>query len=157
MFHRQFCVYISVIPLIVSVSYLEILRFLSVIEIYIKMSEILIFWLSALISQMAPYLIFILQQKSTHSVNMVLSSQNARLCRNCVLIRPTINVYEKRVIILGQAIVKYNGLSDYSRGFDWSNLFHDCIIAYHTSITEKSVLIRKKLSSRINNRAILNE
>ena len=43
---------------------------------------------------------------------MVLSSQNARLCRNCVLIRPTINDYEKRVIILGQAIVKYNGLSD---------------------------------------------
>ena len=53
------------------------------------MSEILIFWLSALVSQMAPYLIFILLQKSTHSVNMVLSSQNARLCRNCVLIRPT--------------------------------------------------------------------
>ena len=115
MFHRQFFVYFSVIPLIVSVSYLEILRFLSVIEIYIKMSEILIFWLSALISQMAPYLIFILQQKSTHSVNMVLSSQNARLCRNYVLIRPTINDYEKWVIILGQAIVKYNWLSDYSR------------------------------------------
>ena len=55
------------------------------------MSEILIFWLSALISQsqMAPYLTFILLQKSTLSVNMVLSSQNARLCRNCVLIRST--------------------------------------------------------------------
>ena len=53
------------------------------------MSEILIFWLLALNSQMAPYLIFILLQKSTHSVNIMLSSQNARLCRNCVLIRPT--------------------------------------------------------------------
>ena len=40
------------------------------------MSEILILWLSALVSQMAPYLIFILLQKSTHSVNMVLYSQN---------------------------------------------------------------------------------
>ena len=43
--HRQFFVYFSVIPLIVSVSYFEILRFLSVTEI-IKMSEILIIWLS---------------------------------------------------------------------------------------------------------------
>ena len=33
-----------VIPLIVSVRYLEILRFLSVIEMYIKMSEILFFF-----------------------------------------------------------------------------------------------------------------
>ena len=90
MLHRQFFVYFSVIPLIVSVSYFEILRFLSVTEIYIKMSDILIIWLSALVSQMAPYLIFILLQKSTHSVNMVLYSQNARLCRNCALIRPTI-------------------------------------------------------------------
>ena len=89
MLHRQFFVYFSFIPLIVSVSYLEILRFLSITEIYIKMSEILIIWLSALVSQMAPYLIFILPQKSTHSVNMVLYSQNARLCRNCALIRPT--------------------------------------------------------------------
>ena len=38
---------------------------------------------------MAPHLIFILLQKSTHSVNMVLSSQSARLCKNCALIRPT--------------------------------------------------------------------
>ena len=54
------------------------------------MSEILITWLnSALVSQMAPYPIFILPQKSTHSVNIVLHSQNARLCRNCALIRPT--------------------------------------------------------------------
>ena len=52
------------------------------------MSEIIIFWLSALASQTAPYLIFILLQKSTHSVNMVLYSQNARLCRNCALIPP---------------------------------------------------------------------
>ena len=59
---------------------------------YIKMSEILIIWLSALVLQMAPYLIFILLQKSTHSVNIVLYSQNARLCRNCALIRPTIRV-----------------------------------------------------------------
>ena len=43
MLHRQFFVYFSFIPLIVSVSYFEILRFLSVTEIYIKMSEILIF------------------------------------------------------------------------------------------------------------------
>ena len=56
------------------------------------MSEILILWLSALVSHMAPYLIFILLQKSTHSVNMVLYSQNARLCRNCALISPTINL-----------------------------------------------------------------
>ena len=53
------------------------------------MSEILILWLSVLVSQMAPYLIFILLRKSTHSVNMVLYSQNARLYRNCTLIRPT--------------------------------------------------------------------
>ena len=85
MLHRQFFVYFSVIQLIVSVSYFEILRFLSVTEIYINMSEILIIWLSALVSQMAPYLIFILLQKSTHSVIMVLYSQNARLCRNRAL------------------------------------------------------------------------
>ena len=35
MLHRQFFVYFSVVPLIVSVSYFEILRFLSVTEIYI--------------------------------------------------------------------------------------------------------------------------
>ena len=80
MLHRLFFVYFSVIPLIVSVSYFEILRFLSVTEIYIKMSEILIIWLSALVAQMAPYLIFIPLHKSTHSVNVVLYSQNARLC-----------------------------------------------------------------------------
>ena len=91
MFHRQFFVYLSVIPLIVSVSYLEIFQFLSVIKIYIKMLEILIFLLSALISQMALYLIFILLKKSTHSVKIVLSSQYALLCRNCVIICPTIS------------------------------------------------------------------
>ena len=37
-----------------------ILRFLLAIEIYIKVLEILTFWLSALISQVAQYLIFIL-------------------------------------------------------------------------------------------------
>ena len=42
------------------------------------MSEIQNFWLLALISQMPPYLIFILVSKSTHTVNMVLSSQNAQ-------------------------------------------------------------------------------
>ena len=97
MLHRQFFVYFSFIPLIVSVSDLEILRFLSVTEIYIKMSEILIIWLSALVSQMALYLIFILLQKSTHSVNMVLYTQNARLCRNWALIRPTIDEIDKFV------------------------------------------------------------
>ena len=90
MLHRQFFVYFSFIPLIVSVSYLEILTFFSVIEMYIKMSEISTFWLSVLISQVAPYLMFILVSTSTHPVSLVLSSQNARLCRNCALIRPTI-------------------------------------------------------------------
>ena len=42
------------------------------------MSEILNFWLFALISQMAPYLMFILVSKSTHPVSLVLSSQNAQ-------------------------------------------------------------------------------
>ena len=42
------------------------------------MSENPNFWLLALISQMPPYLIFILVSKSTHPVNMVLSSQNAQ-------------------------------------------------------------------------------
>ena len=42
MLHRQFFVYFSFIPLIVSVSYLEILRFLSATEIYIK--HILSIW-----------------------------------------------------------------------------------------------------------------
>jgi hypothetical protein len=59
------------------VSYLGILKFLSVIKIYDKMSEIPHFWLSALISQMPPYLIFILVSK--YAVNMVLSSQKCRI------------------------------------------------------------------------------
>ena len=42
------------------------------------MSEILNFWLFALISQMPPYLMFILVSKSTHPVSLVLSSQNAQ-------------------------------------------------------------------------------
>jgi hypothetical protein len=42
------------------------------------MSEITIFLLLALISQMPLYLIFILMSKSTHPVNMVLSLQNAQ-------------------------------------------------------------------------------
>ena len=114
MLHRQFFVYCSFIPLIVSVSYLEILRFLSVTEIYIKMSEILIIWLSALVSQMmAPYLIFILLQKSTHSVNMVLYSQNARLCRNCVLIRPTIK--QKRKYKLGKQLITHKDVVNKER------------------------------------------
>jgi hypothetical protein len=36
----SFCAYVSTIQLIFSVSYVGILKFLSVIEIYIKMSEI---------------------------------------------------------------------------------------------------------------------
>ena len=58
---------------------------------YIKTSESLNFWLSVLISEIPPYLMFILVSKSTHPVSLVLSSQNARLCicRNCALIRPT--------------------------------------------------------------------
>ena len=39
------------------------------------MSEISNFWLSVLISQMAPYLLFILVSKSTYPVNLVLSSK----------------------------------------------------------------------------------
>ena len=42
------------------------------------MSEITNFWLSVLISQMAPYLMFILVSKSTHPVSLVLFSQNAQ-------------------------------------------------------------------------------
>ena len=42
------------------------------------MSEISNFWLSVLISQIPPYLMFILVPKSTHPVSLVLSSQNAQ-------------------------------------------------------------------------------
>ena len=87
MFYRQVFVYISTIQLNFTVSYLGILKFLSVIEIYNKMSEIPNFWLLALISQMPPYLIFILVSKSTHPVNMVLSSQHK--CTILSLIRHT--------------------------------------------------------------------
>ena len=44
-------------------------------EFYVKMSEILNSWLSLLISQVPPYLMFILVSKSTHPVSLVLSSQ----------------------------------------------------------------------------------
>ena len=64
--------------LISTFSFVEISTFFSVIEIYIKMSEISNFWLSVLISQVAPYLMFILVSKSTHPVSLVLSSQNAQ-------------------------------------------------------------------------------
>ena len=64
--------------LIPTFSFLEISTFFSVIEIYIKMSKISNFWLSVLISQVAPYLMFILVSKSTHAVGLVLSSQNAQ-------------------------------------------------------------------------------
>jgi hypothetical protein len=60
------------------VKYFRILRFRTVIEIYNKMSEIPNFLLLALISQMPLYLIFILVSKSTHPVNIMLSSQNAQ-------------------------------------------------------------------------------
>ena len=63
--------------LISNFSFLEILTFFSVIEIYIK-SEISNFLLSLLISQVAPYLMFVLVSKSTHPVSLVLSSQNAQ-------------------------------------------------------------------------------
>ena len=61
--------------LISTFSFPEILTFFSVIEMYIKMSEISNFWLPVLISQVAPYLMFILVSKSTHPVSLVLSSQ----------------------------------------------------------------------------------
>ena len=64
--------------LISTFSFLEILTFFSVIEMYIQMSEISDFWLSVLISQIPPYLMFILVSKSTHPVSLVLSSQNAQ-------------------------------------------------------------------------------
>ena len=64
--------------LISTFSILEISTFFSVIEIYITMSEISYFLLSVLISQVAPYLMFILVSKSTHPVILVFSSQNAQ-------------------------------------------------------------------------------
>ena len=64
--------------LISTFSFVEISTFFSVIEMYIKMSEISNFWLSVLISQVDPYLMFILVSKSTHPVSLVLSSQNAQ-------------------------------------------------------------------------------
>ena len=64
--------------LISTFSFVEISTFFSVIEMYIKMSEISNFWLSVLISQVAPYLMFILGSKSTHPVSLVLASQNAQ-------------------------------------------------------------------------------
>ena len=64
--------------LISTFSLLEILTFFSVIEMYIKMSEISNFSLSVSISQVAPYLMFIPVSKSTHPYSLVLSSQNAQ-------------------------------------------------------------------------------
>ena len=52
------------------------------------MLEISNFWLSALISQVAPYLMFILVSKSTHPVSLVLSSQNAQ----CFYISDPLNI-----------------------------------------------------------------
>ena len=96
MFHRQFLSTFQSYHSLFSVSYFEILRFLSVIEIYIKMSEILILWLSALISQMAPYLIFIYTPAKVYTFCQYGAFfTNARLCRNCVLIRPTTSYYAK--------------------------------------------------------------
>jgi hypothetical protein len=80
MFYRHFFVYFSATELHFFEKYFRILRFRAVIEIYNKMSEIRNFLLLALISQMPPYLIFILvsNSKSTCPVNMLLSSQNAQ-------------------------------------------------------------------------------
>ena len=64
--------------LIFTFILLEMLRFQSVVEIYITMSEISNFWLSVLISQMAPYLMLILVSKFTRPDSLVLSSQNAQ-------------------------------------------------------------------------------
>ena len=64
--------------LISTFSFLKISTFFSVIEIYIKMSEISNFSLSVSILQVAPYLMFILVSKSTHPVSLVLFSQNAQ-------------------------------------------------------------------------------
>ena len=51
------------------------------------MSKISNFSLSALISQVAPYLMFILVSKSTHPVSLVFSSQNAQ----CFYISASLN------------------------------------------------------------------
>ena len=75
--------------LISTFSFLEILTFFPVIEMYIKMSEISNFSLSVSISQVAPYLMFILVSESTHPVNLVLSSQNAQCFY--IIIRSTSN------------------------------------------------------------------
>ena len=111
MLHRQFFVYFLFIPLIVSVSYLEILRFLSVTEIYIKMSEILIIWLSALVSQMALYLIFILLPKSTHILSIW-----------CFIHK----IHDHVVIVLLSAPLLY--LYTFRRFFDYINAFHPTVL-----------------------------
>ena len=49
--------------LVSTFSFVEISTCFSVIEMYIKMSEISNFWLSVLISQVAPYLMFTLVSK----------------------------------------------------------------------------------------------
>ena len=64
--------------LISTFSFVEISTSFSVIEMYIKKSEISNFWLSILISQVVPYLMFILVSKSTRPVSLVLSSQNVQ-------------------------------------------------------------------------------
>ena len=70
---------------------------------YIKMSEISNFWLSVLILQVAPYLMFILVSKSTHPVSLVLSSQNAQLLLH---IRSTISTGFSMATYGGR--IKYN-------------------------------------------------
>ena len=78
--------------LISTFSFVEISTLFLVIEIYIKMSEISNFWLSVLISQVAPYLMFILVSKFTHPASLVLSSQNAQ----CFYISAALNLINLR-------------------------------------------------------------
>ena len=65
--------------LICTFSFLEILRFFLVIEIYIKRLEISNFWLSILISQVAPYLMVILVSVYTFHTRLALWKHHVNL------------------------------------------------------------------------------
>jgi uncharacterized membrane protein YvlD (DUF360 family) len=99
MLYRQFFhffVYVPTIQLIFSVSYLRILKFLSVVEIYNKMSEIQNFWLLALTDASISDIHFTDASISDiHTyVKVYTSCQYGAFFTKCTilsLIRPTIN------------------------------------------------------------------
>jgi hypothetical protein len=70
---------------------------------------------------MPPYLIFILVSKSTHTVNMVLSSLTAQLLQNCALVRPTSTNYFKRSSKDHPILVQFYHRPDY-------DLLYQCTI-----------------------------